>query len=124
MPQCLPLIPPEKHFQSHFQSANLQLLSQIGRILACLDGTNSDIAFFGNFPKSRRDELSSGSYHTPSFSYVFKAPASTLAGYDFQVTLCISCSFSLLVESTLELTCDSDVARLSNVPCGKHQTYE
>ena len=47
-----------------------------------------------------------------------------LAGYDFQVILSISYSSPLLVESTLELTCDSDVAKVSNVPCRKHQTYE
>lgn len=77
---------------------------------------------FSESLKSRRRKPSWGPYHTPLFGSVCKTPASTLAAYDFQVILSISCSFSLLVESTLELTCDSDAAKMSNVPCRKHQT--
>ena len=47
-----------------------------------------------------------------------------LEDHEFQVMLSVSCSSFLPVESTLELTCDSDAAKLSNVPCRKHQTCE
>ena len=97
-------------------SANLeQLRSQIGWILS-----------LGRMNPERLVVISRAVDHITLHSVAMSSRhlLPRLEGYDFQVMFSISCSSSLLVESTLELTCDSDAAKVSNVPCRKHQTYE